>query len=64
VASTVTPAALEVAVRMGLRRGELFHDTGIPSPNPFIDPRLADLAAAWRAGYLAAVRPRKIGLLR
>lgn len=47
------PRALEVATRLGARAGRRFVTTGVPSPNPF--RRSAELAAAWRRGYLAAL---------
>jgi hypothetical protein len=43
-----------IAGRMGARAGEAFATTGRPTPNPF--GRVADLGAAWRRAYFAALR--------
>lgn len=52
-------AADKVARGMGVRAGERFRESGIPSPNPFAAKQgqaATILAAAWRAGYFAASR--------
>jgi hypothetical protein len=52
----VTRTAAAAAARMGARAGERFRDLGQPTRNPF---GRAELAAAWRRAYLAALRPRR-----
>lgn len=47
--------ALDAAAAMGRRRGLLFKDTGVPTPNPFTSDATADLGQAWRRAYISAV---------
>ncbi len=51
-------AVLDTAARMGARRGQLFHDTGIPTRCPFVGDALADVAAAWADAYLETIKPQ------
>jgi hypothetical protein len=47
------------AAQMGTRAGEAFRDTGVPQRNPFRG-KAPELAAAWRAAYLAAATPKAV----
>lgn len=52
----VSGYAIAAAKRLGARAGERRRRTGLPTRNPF-DGKAGreDLAAAWRAGYFAAL---------
>lgn len=65
--SGLSQASLDAARQMGARAGKAFHDTGVPSRNPFRDvTRFPELAKAYDDGYFpeikAAVPPDSDGV--
>lgn len=55
--TTSSKRAQTMAGQLGHRAGRRFRVLGIPTPLPRALQLREDLAAAWRRGYLAELRP-------